>query len=342
MFKKLFSTACGLLFAASLFAQHNVERTTEVYAIKGQDTLVLDIYLDKAMPVTAPRPMMIHVHGGGFSAGSRKNVMQEFFNRHYAEMGWVSVSIDYRLAANQQALLPGNNNKYGCKGVHDVIRVACQDLVDATAYMLSRTNLNIDATKVLISGGSAGAFTCLTTEYDLCNDSTYTKRLPEGFNYAGIISHSGAVGDYGDTIQWKKKPCPMLLMHGSEDALVPLDRGKSIVAVSGDEQLFGSKYLHRQLQQIDVPHWLYIEIGADHCIAMKGLDLMGEADRFYKDFVQNPKAKIAVTEWEDAEPATMQDIEHMVKNVPLYILGYEKYIEEMDWTNLGMPTEIKY
>jgi len=322
---------------ASLLAQHRVERTTEVYAVKGQDTLVLDIYVDQAAQVNAPRPMMIYVHGGGFSMGSRKNVMQEFFSRHYAEMGWVSVSIDYRLGASPNALTPDQQSKYGCRGVHDIIRLACQDLVDATVYLLGRKELAIDPTKVLISGGSAGAITCVTTEYDICKGADYTKKLPEGFNYAGVISHSGSVGELSDTLVWKNTPCPMLLMHGSEDQLVPLEKG-----VSGEEQLFGSKYLYRQFAAMGVPCWLYIEKGADHCIAMKGLDLTYEADRFYKDFVENPKAKQVSTEWEESEPAAMQDIEHMIKFVPMYILGYEKYLEEMDWSNLGMPTEIKY
>jgi len=326
-----------LLAPFTLSAQHQIERTTEVYAIKGQDTLLLDIYLDKTIPVNAPRPMMIHVHGGGFSMGSRKNVMQELFNRHYAELGWVSVSIDYRLGANQAAFLPDGTSKYGVKGTHDIIRLACEDLVDATTYMLNKKELNIDPTKVLTSGGSAGAFTIVCTEYDLCNDAAYTKRLPDGFNYAGIISHAGAVGNLGDTITWQHTPCPMLLMHGSKDQIVAIERG-----VSGDEQIFGSIYLHRQFEQMGVPHWLYVEKGADHCIAMKGLDLTGEADRFYKDYVENKKAKSAVTEWEDNEPATMEDISAMIKNVPLYIIGYEKYLEEMDWGNIQAPTEIKY
>ena len=328
--------AC-ILGASTLFAQHQIERTTEVYAIKGQDTLVLDIYLDKAMPVTTPRPMMIHVHGGGFSMGSRKNVMQEMFNRHYAELGWVSVSIDYRLGSAPTAFQPDGTSKYGVKGVHDIIRLACEDLVDATIYMLGKKDLNIDSSKVLTSGGSAGAMTCICTEYDLCNEAAYTKRLPEGFNYAGIISHAGAVGEVADTIAWKHAPCPMLLMHGSVDPIVAIEHG-----VSGEEQIFGSIYLHRQFEQMGVPHWLYVEKGTDHCIAMKGLDLVGEADRFYKDFIEGKKAKCVVTEWEDNEPATMGDINEMLKSVPMYIIGYDKYIEEMDWSNIQAPSEIKY
>jgi acetyl esterase/lipase len=77
-------------------------RSTYVYSIKGIDTLHLDTYIDTSAVVKGKRPTMIYVHGGGFAFGSRKHVVQEIYNRHFAEMGFVSVSIDYRLAMPKQ------------------------------------------------------------------------------------------------------------------------------------------------------------------------------------------------------------------------------------------------
>jgi poly(3-hydroxybutyrate) depolymerase len=324
-----FLTAACIAVAAQ---QHDIKRSTYIYSVKGSDTLLLDVYIDEAAAVSGRRPVMLHVHGGGFSAGSRKNVAQEMFNRHFAEMGFVSVSIDYRLA-----LAP--DNKYNVKGIDEAVRIATEDLVDATAFILAKSDvLMADTFNIMISGGSAGAITCLALEYDLCNRADYTKKLPHNFNFSGIISHAGAIPSKPDALVWAEKPCPMLLFFGDKDMLVPFDKGEV-----GGLNWMGSKYLHRQFEEMQVPHWVFEAKGADHVMAMKPLtDNNEETDKFYRSFIVGKCNSTVYTEWSDAVPPDMTSVEQMLKYVPLYILGFGKYLEEMENMPVEQPKNIVF
>jgi predicted esterase len=341
-------------------AKSEITRATYVYAIKGADTLHLDTYIDKSAEVKGKRPVMIYIHGGGFVTGSRKNVAQEIYNRHFAEMGFVSVSIDYRLAMPQQPnantapqaavgdkkknknkkKTDANLNKYGVTSVNEVIKIANEDVIDATNFVLSKAGeMNIDSSCVMISGGSAGAITCLTLEYDISNRAAYTQKLPSGFNYAGIISHSGAIDTRGDTVlTWARNPCPILFFHGDKDPLVPLDHG-----VIMGENWYGDLHIIPDMHRMKVPYWAFVMKGADHIMAMKPLtDNNAETDKFVNEIVKGKKQSYVYTEWADEVAPDMSSVEQMLKYVPMYIIGFGKYLEEMDWSNVAKPKSIVY
>ena len=329
MKKTLLFCIMGLLYAGSAIAQHDVQRTTHVYCVKDQDSLYLDIFEDKALVSEAPRPVMIYVHGGAFSAGSRKNAAQEVFSRHYAEQGYVSVSIDYRLG-----LAEGNH--YGARNLTEVVLLGNEDLLDATLFLLNKKDeLNIDPAKIILAGGSAGAVNCLALEYDLCSQKPFTKRLPEGFDYAGVISQAGCLLlEEDDQLHWRRMPCPIMLMHGDlngeNDGYLPLHRAKLVRDIVADDLWGGSYYLDQTLNEINAPHWTYIEKGADHCVAIKSLTAnLDETDFFIKQFVWGKKQGRAYTEIYDQEPVSMSDVQQMIKFAPLYILGYGMYLDEM-------------
>ena len=336
--KKILFLLIGLMTFGFTMAQSKITRDTYVYAIKGTDTLHLDLYVDHSVQVKGKRPVMIYIHGGGFSTGSRKNVAQEIYNRHLAEKGFLSVSIDYRLALGQDLSLP-NGNKYKIKGTEDAVRIANEDVVSATNYILSKANeWQADSSTILISGGSAGAISALSLEYDICNGADYTKALPQGFNYAGVVSQAGAIPSKNDTLVWKQKPCPVWFIHGSKDTTVPFERG----VIAGDTW-FGTKYLSPQFDAMKVPHWTYVEKGADHVMAMKALtDNLEEMDKFYRCFIVNKCKTSAYTEWADEVPADMTSIDQMIKYVPLYIIGFGKYMEELGTQSFEKPKGVIY
>jgi poly(3-hydroxybutyrate) depolymerase len=345
----------------SAMAKSGIVRSTYVYSIKGADTLHLDTYIDTSAVVKGKRPMMIYVHGGGFAVGNRRNVAQEIYNRHFAEMGFVSVSIDYRLAMPKQ--IPDatkgkpvttskkknkkgkkdavdNDNKCNVKSLYEVVKIADEDVIDATNFLLSKAGeLNIDSTQVMISGGSAGAITCLTLEYDICNNAPYTKKLPANFNYCGIISHAEAIDNRSDTVlTWSNKPCPILFFHGDKDMIVPFDHG-----VIGSENWFGDKHILPDMRKMQVPYWSFVMKGADHIMAMKPLtDNNAETDKFIEEIIKGKKQSYINTEWEDAVAPDMSSTDNMLKYVPMYILGFGKYMEEMDWSHITKPKNIVY
>lgn len=311
----------------------NIEIKTYDYAIKGNDTLKIDIYLREDLKEAENLPVMLYVHGGAFAMGSRKNAAQEVFLRHYVEQGYLGASIDYRLGG----MAPTLSEKYGCKTTAESIHMATEDMAEATAWLLK--NCPVDPTKIITAGGSAGAFIVLQIEYDLCNGAPYVKKyLPEGFNFAGIVSAAGAIYTDGSDLTWNMPPCPIQLLVGEKDHMVNEEAG-----LSWGLRLFCTMSLHKSLSEACVPHWLYVEKGADHVVAMKHLtDNLEETDKFIRTFINEKRQSNVVTEWQDAVPADMKDMDQMIKYVPLYILGYDMYLHEIDWNNVEKPTEIKY
>jgi predicted esterase len=306
-----------VIISATLSAQNTIQKELLVYATKAGQKLFLDKYVDSRTQFTGKRPVMIYVHGGGFSTGSSKNALQIKYNKHFAAQGFVSISINYRLSI--KADTPFDRGK-----LSQAAALATEDLIDATAFVISKAKeWNIDTEKIIISGGSAGAITCLNAEYAIISQGKFAEKLPEDFNYAGVISHAGNVIVQQDTLDWKKMPCPMLLMHGSADQLVTFNSSKI-----GNTLFAGSNYLHKQFEKMNAPHWLYEEVDADHIVALKPLQYnFWEIDSFIQRFVLNKSNAIIHTQWKDKKPDSMTE---MAAVVPLYMSGWEKTDEEVE------------
>ena len=336
----LLLAACATTPQPAATGDDNIQLETNVFAIKGQDTLRLDTYIDYTQPAPAEgRPVIIYIHGGGFTMGSRINAAQEIFCRHMAKEGFVAVSVDYRLAGMLNNADDGTViNPYGVQSVRESVTIACEDVVDATCFVLQQPAWQVNPAQVSLAGGSAGAITTLTLVYDRCNGADYTQSLPEGFAYAGAISQAGAVGTLEPELVWKSTPCPMMFFHGTIDELVP--RGKADIAGTN---FMGTEYIAAQLKEMGIPHWVWLEPGADHVLAMKPCtQYLEEQARFLKDFVSGKQQATVYTEWTQPEPDGMQSIEEMVQSVPMYVLGYEKYLKDIDWNNLGIPEDVVY
>ena len=73
---------------------------------------------------------------------------------------------------------------------------------------------------MVISGSSAGAITVMQAEYEICNRTSWAQVLPEGFNYAGVMSFSGAILSRKGEVKYASAPAPTLMLHGTADNLV--------------------------------------------------------------------------------------------------------------------------
>lgn len=105
------------------------------------------------------------------------------------------------------------------------VDMAVEDLYDATSFIVGQARAwGLDPSAVVASGSSAGAITVLQGEYERCTGSALSRRLPEGFRYAGIIAFAGAVLEKGPSGPvWREKPAPIQLFHGDADCNVPYD-----------------------------------------------------------------------------------------------------------------------
>ena len=133
-----------VIISATLSAQNTIQKEILVYATKDGQKLLFDKYVDNRTQFTGKRPVMIYVHGGGFSTGSSKNALQIKYNKHFAAQGFVSISINYRLSI--KADTPFDRGK-----LSQAAALATEDLIDATAFVISKAKeWNIDTEKIII------------------------------------------------------------------------------------------------------------------------------------------------------------------------------------------------
>lgn len=195
---------------------------TYMYAQRDTCCLYMDVYEpSQAESITADgsqRPTIIFMFGGGFITGTRDNKSYHKWFRQMKEDGYRVVSIDYRLGLK-------GSKKVGIAQVNvldKAIHMAVEDLFSATKFIIDNAEeLRIDPSNIVISGSSAGAISVMQAEYEICNSTSWSKVLPEDFNYAGVMSFSGAILSREGKVNYKKEPCPMLMLHGTADGLVP-------------------------------------------------------------------------------------------------------------------------
>ena len=236
-----------------------VDKRTHLYAVKGTDSLYLDHYPALAEGV---RPCVIFVFGGGFSHGVRDKQKDMPYFAFLQRSGYNVVSIDYRLGMR-------NAKDVGVLEFfplfRNTINMAVEDLFSATSYIVENAEqMNVDPDKIVATGSSAGAITVLQGEHAICNKLPLCSLLPEGFNYAGIISYAGAVFSLDGAPEWNSKSAPTLLFHGNSDNQVPYNK----MAIFG-RGMFGSKYIAEQLHEKGMPYWFYSVEYENHSMAGK-------------------------------------------------------------------------
>ena len=263
---------CGAVL--SVDAQ-DVEVKTYTYTHRGETPLYLDVYSVSE----DVEPCLLYVFGGAFVTGRRdeKGVVEVY--EYFARRGWKVVSIDYRLGL--KPLITEPEVKRGLLEFRsmliDAIDIAAEDLLEATAYIVSNAKtLGINPEQIVTLGASAGAITALQAEWAICSQELIAAVLPADFNYAGVISMAGAICAKERKLEWKRTPCPMLLFHGNADRNVPYGK-QSLFGVS----LFGSSVIAESLNEIDSPYWFYDAANMDHNFSWRPMYfLRPEIERF--------------------------------------------------------------
>ncbi|HCX20768.1 MAG: hypothetical protein CMB80_30355 [Flammeovirgaceae bacterium] len=227
-----------------------------------EDTLGMDIFT----PLTknANKPVLIYVHGGGFSGGKRDQEQHIEFCKRYAAEGWVTATISYHLTMKGQS--------FSCdQPVQNKINtmfVAAQNINQSVAYLLQRKDeLGIDPNKIVVAGSSAGAEAVLHAVYW---PKTQEGILPSDFKYGGMISMAGALLDK----RWvtNESAVPSLFYHGTCDQLVPYDNASHHYCSAdqtGFMMLYGAYSLAMKLKDLDEPYYLVTDCGGGHEWASK-------------------------------------------------------------------------
>ncbi len=241
-----------------------VEKTTFEYATKDTHKLHLDRIVDPAVKATGKRPVIIFSVGGGWEGGGRDDKGLVPFLNHLTSLGYMVVSIDYRLGIKEAKAKKELTAANGVEMYLRAIQWGVEDLFDATSYVLKHADeWNIDKDQVVICGGSAGATNSLVAEFNVANDTELVRaHLPKGFRYAGVISMAGAFWlKAGTPLDFKAKPAPILFFHGAKDQLVTYDE------VQGPFSGYGPAYYCRKFKGPDYPKWFIDYPEGDHVVA---------------------------------------------------------------------------
>lgn len=238
------------------------------YAIANNTELKLDLYLpnDRSEPV----PTLIFFHGGGWVAGQKES--NALWLLPYLSLGWAAINVEYRLA----------NNTLAPAAVED-----CRCALRWASNNAERYNL--DASKFVLTGGSAGGHLALITGM-LPPQSAFDRQCPTAGNIrwsegtepemkvAAIVNWFGItdVADLIDgtnakhyAIEWfgsmsdrqelarEVSPIsyvrtglpPIITIHGNKDNIVPYSHAER---------------LHAALDKAGVPNQLFTIRDAGH------------------------------------------------------------------------------
>ena len=160
-------------------------------------TLEMDIYAPAGDDPSARRPLLLMMHGGSFFIGNKSEPGQKGWGQYFASLGYVAVSIDYRLGFHAVK-----------KEIRQAEYRALEDADAALAYLLGREDLRIDPDRVFLCGTSAGAMTALNLAFRLYGDKPMQevkRRLPADFRIRAVANLWGSVHDRRS---WRTHGCP--------------------------------------------------------------------------------------------------------------------------------------
>jgi dipeptidyl aminopeptidase/acylaminoacyl peptidase len=191
-----------------------VDKTADVaYGRAGRldgtpQTLVLDVYQPKGDTVTK-RPAIVWVHGGGFKNGNKSSPEIVDEATVFSKMGYVNVSIDYRLTA-------------GCAPYTDEciqgIEMAYHDAQAAVRFLRANADTyKIDPNRIAIGGSSAGGITAYNVAYG-------SEQVGHSGNPGPSSKVQAAVSLSGASLTTSVDPGepPTMDFHGDADGVVPL------------------------------------------------------------------------------------------------------------------------
>ena len=234
---------------------YDVTVTTETYG-EGQRHLdwngptdgVRELLLDVYEPIDAPpgRPAVVMIHGGGFKGGTREDMNMVEFSQHFAQRGFVVVSIDYRVVSDRGTLPQAWEDVVAASGVTPeqqeqgyALYAAARDAKAAVRWFTANADtyqLNTD--HVTAIGGSAGSYLAIVLgvtnpgdfrdELTVADDPTLdTTNLDAGSDVHTIIDHWGGVTHMeileliDGMSRFDASDAPVSIVHGKADTTVP-------------------------------------------------------------------------------------------------------------------------
>ncbi len=250
---------------------------TAIYAEKYGERLIIDLYRPEG--VQEKTPLIIFMHGGGFSGGSPKNPQEVEFAKIAASKGYTVGLFSYRLKRKAT----GFGCDFEASGKIETFQMAAEDFMNAISFIYDHAEkFKIDPNKIIVGGSSAGAEAVLNAVYnpDLMfdNPGKYSN-----IKFSAVISLAGAIVDARYLGQ--EQAIPGIFFHGTDDNLVPYataphhycERSKPGYLI-----LDGSKTIMEKLNELDSSYLFYSFKDARHEISGMPFNHLPEVFSFIK------------------------------------------------------------
>ncbi len=215
-------------------------------------SFLFDLYQPKE-DHSAPRPLIIWMHGGGFKFGSKDVKSIQLWSKTFAQRGYVCAAINYSLS-KKDPLFNFSELQKSCY-------YAVQDVKTAIAYFKKHhTEYNIDPDKIILAGNSAGGLIALQAAYSTNAQLAKMAGITEGSTNQQNIPKIAAVINFWGAIfnpDWlKNAKVPIVSVLGSNDNIVPPTHKSA--------PLYGGVDIHKQADILGIPNQLKVFDGYSH------------------------------------------------------------------------------
>lgn len=240
----------------------------------------MDLFMDIFEPegdTSALRPLVIYLHGGSFTSGSRQMPEAYFICEDFAHRGYVSSSISYRQEPSLLSLLSQ-------EAMIKAVFRASEDFKASVRYFFKSAKedgnpFRIDTNRIIVGGASAGSIAVLHGVY-ISNSSELPERFQKymeelnidadfvgnsgnkeySFKTIGVINVSGALQNKtfldNDTI-------PLVSIHNEVDFTIPYVEGNPY-SLPLLPVVRGSYTLHKYYKKLGQKTTLYTVPGIGH------------------------------------------------------------------------------
>ena len=277
---------CESRYDTEIFNDVNVETVT----YSDVHNLSMDIYTPSG-DNCSNRPLLIFAHGGTFIFGTKSNPTMVDLCESFAKKGYVTASINYRLAGDIVGFLPSFTFYTDTESAYEVVLNAVMDGKAAIRYFRKNVAENnntygIDVNQIWGGGNSAGGVLFLHAGHVQskqefiapldANRASLAEGIIDSFSggmegdsgnpgysseLSGVISLAGALhrSEYVDN-----NDIPTVFCHGDEDSVVPYDCNGFQNNPSYD-QLCGGGALSPAFEALGLTTDLLNFPGSDHC-----------------------------------------------------------------------------
>jgi acetyl esterase/lipase len=231
-----------------------------VYKKVGDRELKLHVFQPDGWKASDKRACFITIHGGGWTGMGPERMFS--FADHFAKLGLVSISVQYRLASAKT-----NTTVFDC----------VKDVRSAVRYVKAHASeLGIDPGKIIVSGGSAGGHLAASTAmFDGINDESDDLKVSPAPNalvllFPVIDTSKEGYGNAKIGERWKElSPAhnvrpglqPTITFHGTADPTTPFK---------------GAQIFHEAMLKAGNRSELVIHEGGDHGYLMRTQPLYDE------------------------------------------------------------------